>query len=203
MSDTVLSMPAGIRWGVTKAPRWNTRVQTAVGGRETRVAFASLPVWRWAVSFEFLRQSVTNQEFQYLAQFFNDRRGRWDSWLYNDPTDNTATDMNFGTGNASTTAFQLNRKLYTSGVLSESVYNLNGAPVIKKNGVTLATPADYSVSASGLVTFTSAPAVAAALTWTGAYYWRVRFDQDIADFDNFMSALWSLGELSFSSILGS
>jgi hypothetical protein len=53
---------------------------------------------------------------------------------------------------------------------------------IKKAGVVQTNPANYSISATGLVTFTSRPG-AAALTWTGTYYWRVRFDQDtVADF---------------------
>ena len=32
-----------------------------------------------------------------------------------------------------------------------------------------------ATSSTGMVTFVTAPAAAAALTWTGAFYWRCRF----------------------------
>jgi hypothetical protein len=49
---------------------------------------------------------------------------------------------------------------------------------------------DYTISASGVITFTAAPAAAAVLTWTGSYYWRVRFKQDATEFSQFMQKLW-------------
>ena len=74
----------------------------------------------------------------------------------------------------------------------EPVMNLNGTPVIKVNG-TVTTPA--SISSSGLVTFSSAPANAAVITWTGNYYFRVRFDSDTIDFQQVMLDYWS-GEVT-------
>lgn len=56
---------------------------------------------------------------------------------------------------------------------------------------------DYTLSASGLVTFANTPATAAILTWTGNFYYRVRFSADSADFNEFMYQLWDLKKLSF------
>lgn len=201
MSSAVFPSLAGLQWGLTKRPIWNTRIQKSVSLMETRISFTSIPLWRWSLSYEFLRQNASNAEFQSLSNFFNARQGMWDSWLYSDPSDNSVTDMNFGTGDAATTAFRLGRRLATGGLL-EPLYNINVLTNIKKDGVTLSAPGDYSVS-GGLVTFTSAPAAAAVLTWTGTYYWRCRFEQDGVDFREFLNALWSVGELAFVSIKGS
>lgn len=200
MSSSVFPALAGLTWGTKKSPIWNTRIQTSISGRETRIQLASLPRWRWTLNYEFLR-AATPFEYQQLADFFNSRAGAWDSFLYSDPTDNSVTDMNFGTGDAVTTAFQIGRRLQTGGLL-EPIYNVNALTNIKKNGVVQTSPGDYSISATGLVTFTSAPANGLALTWTGTYRWRCRFEQDSVDFNNFMENLWDSG-VSFISILGS
>ena len=105
----------------------------------------------------------------------------------------------FGTGDGTTTQFQLIRKLYTSG-FSEPVQNLNGAPAIYKNAVLQATPADYSVNSLGVVTFVSAPPNGHALTWTGSYYFRVRFMQDLLEFEEFMYQLWTLKKVQLRSV---
>jgi uncharacterized protein (TIGR02217 family) len=201
MSNAVFPTLAGISWGIVKAPQWNTRVQRSISFMETRIAFASLPQWRWSVPFQFLRVADPF-EYQTLASFYNDRKGRWDSFLYSDPVDSSVTDMNFGTGDGSTTQFQLGRRLLAGGLL-EPIYNVLVLTNIKKNGVVQTNPANYSISATGLVTFGAAPANGAALTWTGTYYWRVRFDQDAADFSEFANGFWSLGELAFVSVKGS
>ena len=71
--------------------------------------------------------------------------------------------------------------------------NLNGTPNIYVNG-TLTTPS--LISSTGLVTFSSAPANLATITWTGNFYYRCRFTMDSADFTLFMKDLWALKKLS-------
>ena len=60
----------------------------------------------------------------------------------------------------------------------------------------------YTLSNTGLVTFNGAPASAAALTWTGGYYFRCRFDLDQVDFENFMVNLWSAKKVDLVGSLG-
>jgi len=48
--------------------------------------------------------------------------------------------------------------------------------------------------------FANAPAAAASVTWTGTFYRRFRFKQDMAEFNQFMRLLWDLGELSMVSV---
>lgn len=208
MSSAIFPSLPGLAWGIVKRPIWNTRIQESAGGYETRISFTSLPRWRWSLPFQFMRQAASYAEFQSLADFFNSRQGRYDSFLYSDPSDNAiaAADRltlgNFGTGDGSTVAFQLGRQL-ASGGLFEPIYNVNGTPAIYKDNALQSTPANYTVSASGLVTFTSAPANGVNVNWYGGYYWRCRFDDDAADFTEFLDAYWSLSALAFKSILGS
>jgi uncharacterized protein (TIGR02217 family) len=201
MSNAVFPALSGVAWAVTKTPQWSNRVQRSTGGMELRAAYYSLPIWKWRLTFNFLSQVSPATDFATLAGFYNARQGMFDTFLYDDPTDDlipSTAPMAFGTGDGTTTAFQLVRTLGSAA--AEPVYNLNATPVIYKNGVVF--PPGYTIT-NGLVTFTVAPALGVALTWSGSYYWRCRFDQDAADFENFASLLWAQKGLTFVSVKGS
>ena len=55
---------------------------------------------------------------------------------------------------------------------------------------------NYSIGSTGLITFVTAPANGAALTWSGSFYYRCRFVDDEARFDRFLDDLWQIGEIS-------
>jgi hypothetical protein len=85
----------------------------------------------------------------------------------------------------------------------EPVCDINYAasqPQIFVDGVLKAVETDYTISSSGVVTFTVAPAAGAALTWTGNYYWRVRFDMDQAELNNFLYQLWEAKKVTLVSV---
>lgn len=192
----------GMAWPVVKRPLFNSKVQQSVSLREVRAAFAPYPQWRWTIPFSVLRMNGSNVELQTLLNFFLARQGQFDSFLYDDSADDTATAQVFGTGDGGTVAFQLIRSL-TVGGFAEPVYNTNSTPVIKDNGVTKTAGVDYNINGTGLVTFTVAPVAGHLLTWSGTYYWRARFDVDSADFSQFVSQFFELKALSFVSVLGS
>jgi hypothetical protein len=48
------SLP-GLAWSVTKAPRFATRIQRAVSGRELRILDQPYPIWTWTLSYSLLR----------------------------------------------------------------------------------------------------------------------------------------------------
>jgi uncharacterized protein (TIGR02217 family) len=197
MSNAVFPVLPGLTWNVVKSPRWSTKVHQSASGKEMRAQFFSSPIYTWQLTYELLRQAIAFVEFQTLIGFFNARQGRFDSFLFTDPADSSVTAQNFGTGTGSATQFQLKR---TVGGNDENVLDLNGAPQIFVNGVLKTVTTDYTISATGLVTFTAAPAAAAALTWTGSYYWRVRFDLDQAEFNNFLSQLWEAKKITLVSV---
>lgn len=192
---TIAAMP-GLAWSVGKVPEFNSKTQISVGNSELRASFTQYPRWRWTLRYTWLLGGSASAAFETLAAFFLSRRGSYDSFLYTDPTDSSVTDQSFGTGTGSQTAFQLYRGL---GGFLEPVYNVNAITNVKVNG----TPTALYTQSGGVITFNSAPANGAALTWTGTYYWRVRFLEDIANFAEFANNFWENQSLGFISVLNS
>jgi uncharacterized protein (TIGR02217 family) len=201
MSNAVFPVLAGLTWDVIKTPEFATSVQRGVSGREIRVQQRIYPLWTFQVQFELLRDDPTAQspaspfnELKQLLGHFLIRAGQWDSFLYTDPSDSLVTDQAIGTGDGSNKNFQLVRAY---GGFIEPVNNATIVTNVKDNG-TIKTPGtDYNVSATGLVTFTSAPVAGHAITWTGTYYYRVRITTDTEDFKEFYSNLWENRSFSF------
>jgi uncharacterized protein (TIGR02217 family) len=195
MSNAVFpSNLPGLSWGVRKAPEFNTKVQRSTNGRELRAAFYSYPLYNFSLKFEVLREAGAINELQTLMGFFLQRQGQFDSFLYTDPSDNTVTDQSFGNGNGIQTQFQLVRPM---GGFSEPVQNVNMMTNVKVNGTVVS---NYTVSGTGLLTFASPPN--GPLTWSGTYYYRVRFTMDVGDFEQFMYRLWELKKCEFRGAVG-
>lgn len=195
MSESVLPSFPGLSWNVVRRPVFNNVVKRSASNREFRGSLSAYPLWEYKLSYEVLRARTALTEMQQLAAFFCLRGGDFDTWLYSDPDDNTATLASFGTGNGTTTAFQLLRSF---GGFTEPVYCLNAAPAIYKGGVLQVLTTDYTVSTTGVVTFVVAPA--AALTWTGTYYFRCRFLKGMLEFNQFMKQFWELRSLEFVTV---
>ena len=190
-----------LAWPVVRTPQWDTDVQVSIAGKRTAYARRAFPIYVYELKFNVLRADA-NLEWQTLFAFYNSVLGRANLFIYNDPADGTASATSFGTGDGATTAFQLTRPIVGTGVSwVDPVFCPTGTPQIFIAGVLQSTPTNYSISATGLVTFTSAPAAAAALTWTGTYGWFCRFDEDSEPFENFMYQFWRLGKVKFSTEL--
>lgn len=195
MSNAVLPSLKGLSYPVEKTPVWSTKVQRHVSGKETRLGLWSYPLWQWSLSYDVLRSDNVNLELQQLVGFFNARQGAFDSWLFNDPDDNTATSQAFGLGDGSNKVFQLAR---TYGGFTEPVGAVNTISSVTINGTPTAA---YTVNTStGVVTFTTAPTAGATVAWSGTYYWRVRFMEDQTTVAKFMAALWENRAVTFQSI---
>jgi len=197
MSQQVFPTLIGLAWDVTKTPMFSTKAHKSVSGRELRAAYYSYPLYKFGLKYDVLRSDTVNAELQTLMGFFLARQGSFDTFLFTDPEVNSVTAQGFGTGNGTTTAFQL---AHAYGGYSEPVFDLNGTASIYVNGVLKTVTTDYTISSTGLVTFVSAPAAAAALTWTGSFYYRCRFVDDTAEFDNFMYKLWALKRLDLQTV---
>lgn len=193
MSTLIFPDLPGISWNVIKTPQWKTDAKKSVSGKEVRTALYSYPDWKFSMSYEVLRAGA-ERELQKLMGFFNARKGSFDSFLFNDPTDNAVTTQVFGYGNGAQTKFQLARQIDEIDSI-EPIFATNGTPRVFING----TETSAWTLAGGLVTFSAPPAANAVLTWTGGYYFRVRFSEDFADFDNFMYQLWQLKKLSLET----
>jgi hypothetical protein len=124
---------------------------------------------------------------------FHAMKGQWDSFLFTDPYSNTAALTGFGTGTGAQYAFQL---LDIEGF---PIYDLNGVPSIYVNGVLQTVGVNYTVSSTGLVTFTAAPG-AVPVTWSGAYYRRCRFEMDDFEMEQIVNLCWGNASLKLVSV---
>jgi hypothetical protein len=158
---------------------------------------ATIPLYAYTLKYEFLRVDDAYAELQTLVGFFNLMGGGFDTFLFDDTDDNTATAQIFGVGNGATTTFQLLRSF---GGFAEPVTALQATPAAQvfANG----SPASsYTISAAGLVTFGTPPAVGVTLTWTGKFYRRCAFSDPKLTTTKFMNRLYSAGKVQIESVL--
>ncbi len=194
----------GLHLPVKRTAEWQTDVQLSVGGKRTAFARQAYPRYNWELTYQFLRSDSTNLELQTLQSFYNMVNGRANLFTYQDSEDYTVTAQSFGTGDGSTTAFQLVRAMAGTGsyTFTEPVFAPVTGAQIFKNAVLQTLTVDYTISTLGLVTFTAAPANGLPLTWTGTFRYYCRFTDDTADFEKiFATPIWELRKISFSSEL--
>jgi uncharacterized protein (TIGR02217 family) len=195
----------GLAWSVTKTPTFQTRIQRAASGRELRALDYPYPLWQFALVYDFLRDNPAAgyDELRTLMGFFMLCQGAFGAFLFEDPSDYQVIGQQIGTGNASTTVFQLQRAMGTTlpgGGFFEPIFAPNVVRAIYLNGITQ-NPASYSVNPNtGLVTFNTAPGSGLIIAADFTYYFRCRFVDDRYDFENFMYRLWQLKKLTFISV---
>lgn len=192
----------GLTYNNLRTPIWRTGRQEALSGKESRIGYRQYPLYRFELQYEFLRNNVTPSDLRALTGLFNAVQGQYDTFLYTDPEFHTVTDEPFGTGDGTTQDFQLIAKYQnTSGPgIAEIIQNLNGSPTIKDNGVTKTLTTDYTIGPTGRVHFVTAPALTHALTWSGSFYYRCRFDDDEMSFTQFMAQLWKTGTVVLRTV---
>ena len=169
-------------------------MQTAIAGQRMAFPQWSYPRYRYTLSFEVLRNYGSYAEWQTLEGFYSQMITSPGIFQYNDVDDQSATNMQFGTGDGTTTVFQLTRSL---GGIVCPVFCTTGTPEIYSNGTLVAS--GYSINSYGQVTFTTAPASGAVLTWTGTFNWYCRFENQSQKFSKFASGFRSLDQLVFST----
>ena len=195
---TFPSMP-GLRWGSVKTPMWSTKIQRSANGRELRASYYSAPLYTIDLSFEVLRSGAL-AELQTMVGFFNARRGSFESFRYLDPEDNAVINQPFAIAQDGQTQYQLVRTYggYVEPVLAPELLG-SGAVSIFVGGALQTPGTHYTLSVGGLVTFSAPPTPGQALTWSGQFYYRVRFGQDSANFERFLYQLWSLRKIELQT----
>jgi uncharacterized protein (TIGR02217 family) len=216
VSSFVYPTLPGLSIEVTRSYVWKTGYQEALSGKQSTIAYRQYPLVSWELKYNVLRDvgaagyaGVSTSEIQSIVGLYNALHGRYDTFLYSDPDFNTITPAGaasgygtFGTGDGSTLVFQLVAPYWNPNTfgLSELIQNLNGTPILYDNNVVISS-SNYSIGATGIVTFGAghAPALGHALTWSGSWYYRCRFDEDAIVWKRFMSKLWS-GVVKFTSV---
>lgn len=185
----------GLTFDNVRSPGFNTGVQTALSGKESRIAYQQYARTKFTLKYELLRDYTTPSDLAALHGLFMAVGGKYDTFLYSDPTFNTVALMPFAVGNTTAGPFQITASFQNSGGPggAELIQNFNGTPSVFVNGVLQTPVTNYTLGATGIVTFTAGhfPAAAAVIAWTGSFYYRCRFDDDSMDFSQFMNDFWS------------
>jgi len=212
MSTQIFPALPGLGWSVKRTPVWKTRKQESISGKRTSIADWSFPRWEWEITFDFLRQAGTGQqsasfagasyaEFASLAGFFNLRSGAFDSFLYQDADDNTVVNQTIGTGDGSTTLFQLVRAF---GGFVEPIYAPTNISAVFVNGINIGSA--YSVSSWGLsltpgiITLNTPAGAGQTVAASFTYAFPCQFDDDRMTFEKFMAALYAAKSVKFSTL---
>lgn len=181
--------PADISYGSSGGPHYSTDIVINHGGHEQRNAN-----WQQARARYNVAHGVKTQvQLDALIAFFRARKGRAHSFRFKDWTDYQATAQTLGTGDGSTTDFQL-IKSYSSGGVTESRTVTH--PVVSTEGIYLdgvLQSSGYSVDgSSGILSFTNAPGSGVIITADFEFDVPVRFgtDQLSATLENYGVRSW-------------
>ncbi|HFB9922116.1 TPA: DUF2460 domain-containing protein [Neisseria gonorrhoeae] len=197
MGNAVFPEFPGLKWGRKKTAVWSTGTQKSASGREFRTAYYTYPQWRFSLSFEVLRTKASVNELEKLAGFFNARKSSFESFLYEDPADNAVTDQPVGNTVQGVARYQLVRSM---GGFIEPVSAVKERPAVKVGGTALAYGRDYTVTDKGVLVFNTPQPPGRPITWTGGFYFRVRFTSDTVDFENVLGSLWAAKKIEFTSV---
>lgn len=150
---------------------WVTpQTETSANGREFTTTQETYPRTR----FSFGYAGMTKADISTLLDFWNTHKAKTDSFLFEDPEDKTVTLETVGSANGSVLSWQLGRSRSSGPVaFLQPIFDLNGAPLIYVGGVLRTS--GYTVSATGMLTFTTAP-TSGQVAWSGGFYHRCRFD---------------------------
>lgn len=206
MSNLVFPTLPGLAWGLTKTPMWSTRVQVAASGREDAQDLWSSPKVRFELPFNFLRTHARHYEFQALWGLFMNLRGRFDTFLYEDPADHYAHNEQIGVGDGVATSFILRRSYagFSEVIANPDVVSIATGPSMWSGDDSTPMWSDddsapmwsdavdlgpFTVDGS-VITFATPPPEGAPVIWSGNFYYRCRLISDEQAFSQFMARRW-------------
>ncbi len=187
MAFHAVRFPLDVALGARGGPERATDVVTLASGREERNS-------RWAHARRRYNAGYgvkSRADMLAVLAFFEERRGRFHSFLWRDGLDfssngtdmPTALDQAIGTGDGAKVSFSLTKRYGASfdPYLRPITKPVGGAGVVAGAGSSLAA-AEFSVDATtGVVTLDVAPALGAAVTAGFLFDVPVRFDTDRLD----------------------
>jgi len=205
-------LPPAVEEGAQGGPEFSTVIQESISGQEQRVRVWAKCRARYDIAYSVLHSDDPVGNYQAILALFYAHNGRLRPFRFKDWGDYQAADTNFGTGDGADTTFQLGKTYDPSLILlntpgtftyTREIYLLATTPVIKVNNVTQTVTTDYTIGATGLVTFTSPPTNGHALTWTGEFDIPVRFDVDYLPVNLNVNSIAEIGSIPLREVIGS
>lgn len=179
----------GLGWSLVRRPTFDTTVRASKSQREVRFQNISETLMEFDLTYEYLSQA----DLITLMGFFCRMRGSYDTFFFDDPEDDSATNVQIGTGDGTTKTFTLQRSF---GASTRVVDQVNAITQVTLGG----TPTGaYTITQPNQITFTTAPGAGVVVRATFTYYWKVRFLDDSNSFEEFMQNMHLLRKVSFRS----
>ena len=188
-----VNLSDSIAYGARGGPGFKTQIQTLDSGQENRIE-------RWANPrrvYDIAYGIQDHADVASILEFYIARKGAAFGFRFKDFHDcTTATthvdetiggtapandDEQLGTGDGTTTQFQLIKRYVSGGIIRTRTITKprSGTVLIAINGVAKTEGVDFTVNTtSGLVTFGTAPAFGALVTWGGYFDVPVRFSEE-------------------------
>ena len=176
MAFVEVRFPTDIAYGSAGGPEYSTDIVITQSGYEQRNSNWSQARARYNVAHGVKTQS----QLDALIAFFRARKGRADGFRFKDWTDFKVSGQNIGTGNGSNKVFQL-IKTYSSGSVVEQrniKKPVTGTVIIYLDGLAQSAGSYSLNSATGVVSFNTAPGNSVAVTADFEFDVPVRFDTD-------------------------
>ena len=167
--------PDNIAYGATGGPEFATTVVATGSGHEKRNVNWSEARGRWDVASGLKKQAQIDE----LIAFFRARRGKAYGFRFKDWTDYKAIGQLLGTGDDALTQFQLVKHYPSGSVIEVRTITKPVAGTVKVYLDDVEQLSGWSVdTTTGLVTFSTAPALGVEVTADFAFDVPVRFDTD-------------------------
>lgn len=173
-------------WNSKKRQIWEgVKVQKSGSGRRKSLRTQAYPEWEIECSYTCL----DTEQIKKAAGFFAMVGGEFQPFLWKDPEDYFEEAVRIGTGTGSQSQFQLLKNL--GGYYIEPVRDVvSGTLTVKVNGAAVSVLSENN----GLVTV-SPPAAGAVVTASFEYYWRVAFDGNSSEWENFWYNYYKLNKI--------
>lgn len=198
---------AGLTWNGSRSTEFNSTFQEAITGKTSTSTFTKYPTIEWDLNYELLNQAAALDDLRKIIGLFNQQQAGATYFLYIDPAFNTVSQEVFFVGDGSTKKAQLKAQYGVAGGpgLPEIIQSLQSPTTVVVRditaGVTLVQGTDYTIGATGMISFTSAPATNHQIAWTGSFYYLCKFIPDNIDPEQFMQQFWSLQSIRFRSVI--
>lgn len=211
MAFPAYRLPSDVEEGAQGGPEFATVIQESVSGQEQRVKVWAKCRARYDIAYSVLNSEDPIGSYKAVLALFYAHNGRFKPFRFKDWGDFQATDTLFAVTDGSIN-YQLSKTYDPSQLLlgtpgsvtyTREIYLLSTTPVIKQNNVILSTPADYTISSTGLVTLTSDLLADAHLTWSGEFDIPVRFDTDRLPVTMNVNSIANIDSISLREVIGS
>lgn len=208
MSDLLFPTLRGLSYPIQKIPHWKTLQTQSVSGVKKFVSLYTYPYYEFKLTFNYLGdEDSQNDDIHTLAGFYNKMGGAGQDFLFADPLfeNNTVTMQEFYVKGQSSD-WSSPHLMRSYGGFMEPVFGIIEAPVVYYQEAGSSTPIeltpdyDYFYDSTGSIYVVDGLQDGDKLLWSGKWYYRCHFAEDVAELEQIFYGGWALEELTLESV---